>query len=117
LFVYPYQPLYYYLTATSNPTGFDFLQPGLHTAEQFHQMLTELEKQQTNVVIFTPSFRDFIAVSWPDTPLSVIAAKDPVAEYLLQHYRVCQVMNSGPAIYWFMLRMNQPCPEGAQFAR
>ena len=116
IFVYPYQPLYYYLTAASNPTSFDFLQPGLHTAEQTAQMLDELEKHRTNVAIFTPSFRDFIAVSWPNTPLSIIGAKDSVAEYLLQHYRVCQILRSGPVIYWFMLRSDLPCPEGSQFA-
>lgn len=114
IFVYPYQPLYYYLTATSNPTSFDFLQPGMHTVRQSDQMLSELEKHPTKVAIFTPSFRDFISVSWPNTPLSVIGAKDPVAEYLVQHYRVCQVLNSGPAIYWFMLRKEFPCPFGSQ---
>jgi hypothetical protein len=116
IFVYPYQPLYYYLTATSNPTSFDFLQPGLHTAEQTAHMLDELEKHRTNVAIFTPSFRDFMPVSWPNTPLSVIGAKDSVAEYLLQHYRVCQILRSGPMIDWFMLRSDLPCPEGSQFA-
>ncbi len=111
IFVYPYQPLYYYLTATSNPTGYEYLQPGMHTVEQSTQVVRQLEQDGTAVALFTPSFRDFIAVSWPNTPLGVIASRDPVADYIVAHYRVCKILNSGSSIYWFMLRKDLPCSE------
>ncbi len=117
IYVYPYQPLYYYLTGAWNPTQFDYLQPGMHTTPQSEQVLQALERDQAAVAVFTPSFRDSIAVSWPRTPLSVIAARDAVADYLLAHYRVCQVLHSGPTIYWYMLLKTLPCPAGSQFAQ
>jgi len=79
--------------------------------------LQELEQDKTAVAVFTPSFRDFIAVSWPNTPLSVVATKDPVADYLTENYHVCQILNSGPPVYWYMLRKHRPCPDHSQFAR
>ena len=117
LFVYPYEPLYYYLTDTTNPTSLDFLQAGMHTSEQAQRVLEELQSRQAPVAVFTPSFRDFVGVSWPNTPLSVVAAKDPVAEYLVHSYRLCQLLSSGPQVYWYMVRRPQACPEGAQFGR
>jgi Dolichyl-phosphate-mannose-protein mannosyltransferase len=116
IFVYPYQPLYYYLTRTSNPTSYEYLQPGMHTAEQTQQVTQQLEHGGTLIALFTPSFRDFIAVSWPNTPLAVIAARDPIANYLLAHYRVCTILNSGSSVYWYMLRKGLPCPEASNSA-
>jgi hypothetical protein len=113
IFVYPYQPLYYYLTATSNPTSYEYLQPGMHTAQQSQQAIQQLERDGTAVALFTPSFRDFIAVSWPNTPLGVIAAPDSVVDYLLGQYRVCKILNSGSSVYWYMLRKGLPCREGS----
>jgi hypothetical protein len=112
IFVYPYQPLYYYLTATSNPTSYEYLQPGMHTNRQSEEVIRQLERDRTAVALFTPSFRDFIPVSWPNTPLRVIAARDSVADYILLHYRVCQSLSSGSSIiYWYMLRKDLPCPQ------
>ena len=117
IFVYPYQPLYYYLTATSNPTTYEYLQPGLHTAAQSEQVLHQLEDDRTKVAIFTPSFSDLIAISWPNTPLPVIAARDPVADYILAHYHPCKTLNSGPWIYLYMLRKDLPCPDNTESTR
>jgi len=114
IFVYPYQPLYYYLSATLNPTSYEYLQPGMHTAEQSEKVLSQLRDDKTKVALFALSFSDFIAVSWPNTPLSVIAARDPVADYILAHYHPCKILNSGPLIYLYMLRRDLPCPAGSE---
>ena len=42
ILVYPYLPLYYYLTATANPTRYEYFQPGMHTPQQAEEMLAEI---------------------------------------------------------------------------
>jgi hypothetical protein len=76
--VYPYLPLYYYLTATFSPTGFDFFQPGMNTEEQGQIILQELASGRVHAVLFEPSFPEKIPSSWPGTPLKAIV-RDPVA--------------------------------------
>lgn len=110
MLVYPYEPLYYYLTGTKNPTRFDFLQPGMHTPEQFQQVLTELRADQTRVVLFETSTAEKLVWTSPDTPLSIIAAKDPLQEYIFAHYVPCGGARENQ--YWrflFMMRKDIPC--------
>ena len=111
MFVYPYEPMYYYLTGTVSPTGFDFLQLGMHTPEQFQESLRALAADHTRVVLFETSVAEKLAWTSPDTPLPLAAAKDPVTEYIFANYHVC----AGPMTnqYWrflFMVRKDSPCP-------
>jgi len=109
IFVYPYFPLAYYLTATFSATRYEYLQPGMHTREQDEEAIAELEESRTNVVLFEPSFYDKISTSWPNTPLASIAV-DPVADYILGHYHRCATLTSGANSYFsFMLRNGVPC--------
>lgn len=111
IFVYPYEPLYYYLTAASNPTRFDFLQLGMHTPEQFQDSLTALATTRPRVVLFETSFREKLSWTSPETPLSLMVAKDPVEDYIFSRYRACSPVLSNS--YWrflFMVRKDQPCP-------
>ena len=89
ILVYPFQPLYYYLTSTSNPTRYEFLHLGMHTPEQFAEAMRELAADRTPLVLFQPSFSDIIGLSWPGTPTKVLAQRDPVMEYVLANYRAC----------------------------
>jgi 4-amino-4-deoxy-L-arabinose transferase-like glycosyltransferase len=110
VFVYPYEPLYYYLTATSNPTRYAFLMPGMNTAEQRSAAIHELAVDRTPVVVFQPSFTEKIPSIWPATPLRALAARDPVADYILAHYRPCKVLTS--IHLWqfvFMVRKDLAC--------
>jgi len=86
----------------------------MHTEKQKQLVVEELEREQAQVALLTPSFADFIAVSWPNTSLGVIAQKDPVAEYLVRNFRVCHILNSGTQVYWYMVRTPGECPAGAQ---
>jgi Dolichyl-phosphate-mannose-protein mannosyltransferase len=111
IFVYPYEPLYYYLTGTSNPTRFDFLQLGMHTEEQFQDSLAALATARPRVVLFETSFREKLSWTSPQTPLNLIAAKDPIEDYIFSAYRPCSPVLSNS--YWrflFMVRKDQPCP-------
>ena len=109
IFVYPYFPLGYYLTATFSATRYEYLQPGMHTREQDQEAIGELEESRTDVVLFETSFDDKISTSWPNTPLASIAV-DPVADYILGHYHRCATLTNGANSYFsFMLRNGLPC--------
>lgn len=113
ILVYPYLPLYYYLTATFNPTSFDYLQPGMHTHQQEQEVIHQVSADRTSVIVFQPSFNDSIAASWPKTSLASLAS-DPVADYILANYRPCRVLVSAFEWDWrfvFMVRKDLACPD------
>jgi intracellular septation protein A len=112
LYIHPYQPFYSYLTGTVNPTRFDFLSPGMATADQYQSTIHDLAADQTPVVLLDTAFADNISLFWPSTPLRALA-NDPVADYILKHYRTCQVLNSSREVigrFYFMVRADLPCP-------
>jgi hypothetical protein len=110
ILVYPYLPLYSYLTATLNPTRYDYFQPGMNTAAQANEILAELKSNRSSPVLFESSFVEKIPRSWPGTPITDIA-KDPVADYIVHEYRACKILSS-PSNWKFlyMVRKGQACP-------
>jgi 4-amino-4-deoxy-L-arabinose transferase-like glycosyltransferase len=115
ILVYPYEPLYYYLTGTFSVTRHDFLQPGMHTPEQFQESLEALEANQTRVVLFDTSYKERLAWTSPNARMGVFNAHDSVSDYILAHYQKCE----GPITnqYWsflLMVRKDQPCGSKAQ---
>jgi hypothetical protein len=113
LFVYPYQPLYYYLTATTNPTRFDYIQPGLHSHSQVESAIQDLRANPGAPVLLSASFSEIVAIPWPSTPENVLAAPDPMSLYIVKHYHTCQALTSttnGTWTWLYMVRMNATCP-------
>jgi hypothetical protein len=110
VFVYPYLPLYYYLTGTRSASRYDYFQPGLNTSDQAQEIITSFGSQNVRAVLFEPWFAEKFANSWPGTPWSAIA-NDPVADYIVRNYRVCRLLNS-PAGWRFeyMVRKSESCP-------
>jgi hypothetical protein len=112
LYVHPYQAFYTFMTATINPTRVIFLQPGFNTPEQYEATLSDLVADRTPFVLLNTDFTDKIPAVWPSTPAEALA-RDPIEEYLLKHYRTCQILNSTPQQTWkfyFMVRADLPCP-------
>ena len=116
MLVYPYEPTYYYLTATYSPTGYEFYQPGMHTREQALDMLAQLKSHPTRTVLYDVGFTGHIRNSWPNTPASELVT-DPVANYIATEYRVCTVLGSaasndtvGSFQFLFMIRKSEKCP-------
>jgi hypothetical protein len=110
LLVYPYLPLYNYLTDTSSPTRYEYFQPGMNSREQASEILAELSSGRAPWILFEPSFPGKIPNSWPATPLSDII-KDPVADYITGSYRNCQVLTSAANTqFLFMVRKDVSCP-------
>jgi hypothetical protein len=93
LLVYPYLPLYNYLTATRSPSRYDYFQPGMNTKEQAQQIVASLQSSHVRAVLFEPWFSNKFSNSWPRTPLVAIA-KDPVADYIVRNYHVCRLLTS-----------------------
>jgi hypothetical protein len=112
IFIYPPDPLYNYLTATLNSTSYDLLQVGMFSRDQFQDAVHQLASSGTRVVLFDPSLNEKWALWFPATPVSVLAARDPVADYILAHYRPCaRALPS--SIEWrfaYMVRKDLPCP-------
>jgi 4-amino-4-deoxy-L-arabinose transferase-like glycosyltransferase len=115
ILVYPYLPLYYYLTGTFSPGRYDYFQPGMHTREQADELVRELATHRVDVVLFDLSFPDKVSHSWPGTPLTAIAG-DPVADYVARNYRPCQVLTSPSEWrFSFMVRKDLLCPKGETY--
>ena len=111
MLVYPYLPLYYYLTATHSPGRYEYMMPGFHSPQQFQELLSELAADHTRVVLFEPSFREKIIAGFPSATPAVLAARDPVEGYITTHYRACTSLTSQD--FWrfaFMIRKDLPCP-------
>ena len=107
--IYPYLPIYSFLSATMSPTRFEYLQPGLHTPEQFAEAQRELEADKTPVVLYQIRFRDEIAQAWPSTPAAVVAA-DPMGDYIFRHYRMCRALFGAHEPFAYMVRDDLACP-------
>ncbi len=110
ILVYPYLPLYYYLTETYSPTRYEYFQPGMNTNQQSREVLSQLAHRPVRVVLFESSFPEKIPHSWPGTPLTEIA-NDPVADYIVRNYRVCRILHSSTeSPFLFMIRKDLTCP-------
>ena len=108
--IYPYLPLYYYLTATSSPVRYDYIQPGMHSTEQVTEVIAELTQHPPKAVLYNITFNEVIANSWPNTPLPAIA-REPISEYLLQNYRPCAVLRSAAGWpFLYMVEKHAACP-------
>ena len=111
MLVYPYLPLYQYLSATSGPSSFEYFQAGMNTSEQAQTMISQLASRRVRVVLFESSFVQKIPNSWPHTELRAIV-NDPVADYILREYRNCKVLiSTNDWRFLFMVRKDLPCPE------
>jgi Dolichyl-phosphate-mannose-protein mannosyltransferase len=111
IFVYPYLPLYYYLTATFSATRYEYLQPGMHTRAQDEEAIREIEGDRTSAVLLELAFNGKIPSSWPNTPLQFVA-NDPVGDYLLAHYHSCRILTSAAGWrFLYMVRKDLACPD------
>ncbi len=109
VFVYPYLPLYYFLTNTQNPTRYEYFQLGMNTAEQANEILADLKSKRPGTVLFESSFPLKIPTSWPGTPLREVA-NDPISDYILEQYKTCKVLHSPEQWqFLFMARNDMPC--------
>jgi hypothetical protein len=56
IFVYPYAPAYYFLSATTNPTRYSLLTYNYNTAAQFQEAIATLEQRKIQYVVWDTDF-------------------------------------------------------------
>lgn len=103
LLVYPYLPLYNYLTKTISPAGYDYFQPGMSTPEQASDIIQSLRSNPEAPVLYEYGFAGKIPSSWPATPISAIA-NDRIADFVVTAYRPCQLLRSANGARFLLLR-------------
>ncbi|HWF04121.1 MAG TPA: glycosyltransferase family 39 protein [Candidatus Angelobacter sp.] len=109
LLVYPYLPIYNYLTATHSPAPVDFFQAGMNTPQQAQEIIDSLKLHASSTILFDPGFPSLLASAWPRTPLAAIV-NDPVADFIARNYLVCQVLVSPlKERFQFMVRKEKSC--------
>jgi hypothetical protein len=100
VFVYPYAPMYYFLSAARNPTRYSILMYQINTDAQFQEVLHSLDSQQVRYVVWDKSFPRWINKWFP-------AYRQPhcnelvVEPYLKEHYDVVGGLSAG---YQFLER-------------
>jgi Dolichyl-phosphate-mannose-protein mannosyltransferase len=110
MLVYPYLPLYYYLTGTFSPTPYEYIQFGMHTPEQMAEVVRALDRDQTPVALYETDFVEKVPTTWPETPAEALA-RDPVGDYLMKNYRPCRLLHSASGWrFLFMVRKGTTCP-------
>jgi 4-amino-4-deoxy-L-arabinose transferase-like glycosyltransferase len=109
LLVYPYLPLYNYLTETVSPARLDFFQSGMNTPEQAQEIIAALRSSKAQALLFEPGFGEKFTSTWPNTPLTAIV-DDPVADFVVRNYRVCvPLMSTSGSLFQFMVRKEEVC--------
>lgn len=58
IFVYPYCPMYYFLSATTNPTRYDGLVDEFNTASQFQEVIRVLDEHRVRYVVWNTSYEE-----------------------------------------------------------
>jgi 4-amino-4-deoxy-L-arabinose transferase-like glycosyltransferase len=102
IFVYPYAPIYYFLSGTASPTNIDYFQPGMNTAVQAAEIVASLNSDPNLTSYFEFGFVQKIPTSWPGTPLSDIAT-DSVGDFLLRSSSPCRILHSATQTRFLML--------------
>jgi len=107
MLVYPYLPLYNYLTGTLSPSRYDFSQPGMNTDDQAQEIIFSLTSGKS--VLLQPDFTKTVPHSWPETSLSALV-KDRVGEYIARNYRICKILSSPDnTIFLWMIPKGKEC--------
>jgi hypothetical protein len=88
VFAYPYCPIYYFLSATTNPTRYGGLLYNFNTPEQFNDVVQVLEQRHVKYVLWDTHFQaKEVAALFP---ASARISRDAliIEPYLESHYKV-----------------------------
>lgn len=107
LFVFPYQPIWYSLTGGVNPTYYDFLQPGMMTAEDEARCLRELEARPPDWVIWHNLPAKTVLAIWPHSNPATLRFTR-IEQFIRTHYR--QVRPPDPHARYSIAVFGRPKP-------
>jgi 4-amino-4-deoxy-L-arabinose transferase-like glycosyltransferase len=87
IYVYPYAPSYYFLSATTNPTPYSLLLYNYNTSSEFQEVIGILDRRRVKYVIWDTPILAYTAVSFPGAQPK--SPKDLIMEpYLESHYKM-----------------------------
>jgi len=87
IYVYPYAPTYYFLSATTNPTPYSLLLYNYNSPTEFQEVIGILDRRRVKYVIWDTPILAYTAISFPGAQPK--SAKDLIMEpYLESHYRM-----------------------------
>jgi hypothetical protein len=90
IFSYPYSPIYYFLTATTNPTRYSLLLYNYNTSAQFHEVIQTLDQHKVKYVVWDTKLE---AAAFPNVFPSWVS-KSPdgflIESYLESHYNLVE---------------------------
>ncbi len=87
IFVYPFSPIYYFLSGTSNPTRYSYLIYGFQTRAQMLEVVNSLERDKTKYILWDTAF-ETVMVPAAIPPYRPPRDKDRVIEpYINEHYK------------------------------
>lgn len=105
IFAYPTCPMYYFLSATTNPTRYSLLVYNYNTSSQFQDAIRTLEQHKTKYVLWDTTFATKAALYF-----SLAVERPPggllMEPYLQSHYRIVKDAN-GVRIMELMERKEQ----------
>jgi hypothetical protein len=86
IFTFPYIPMYYFLSATTNPTRYSSLMYGFNTAAQFEEVVRVLDQRRVKYVVWDTNFQgEVVAITFPSA--KAIRPEELIIEpYLQSHY-------------------------------
>jgi hypothetical protein len=93
IFVYPYYPMYYFLTGARNPTRYSILMYTMNTDAQFREAVAALEQRKVKYVLWDTVVDGANLQRWFPKYRHPPAEKLIVEPYLMERYRQVGVMN------------------------
>jgi hypothetical protein len=93
IFAYPYSPMYYFLSATTNPTPYSSMVYGVNTPFQYQEVIRVLDQRKVKYVVWDTNFEaTAAALMFPASPR--MRPGDFIIEpYLESHYKVIWAEN------------------------
>jgi hypothetical protein len=89
IFTYPYSPMYYFLSSTTNPTRYSILMYNYNTTSQFQDAIRTLNQHKVRYVVWNTSFEkdaaDLFSAKSFEPPGGLL-----MEPYLESHYRAIQ---------------------------
>jgi hypothetical protein len=89
MFVYPYHPMYYFLSATTNPTRYSILTYNYNIPTQFQEIVDVLERRRVRYVVWDTDFEARTADVFPGSHPKSLSYRI-VEPYLESHYRLVE---------------------------
>jgi hypothetical protein len=87
IFAYPYIPMYYFLSATTNPTRYAAFMYHFNTPSQFEEVVRVLEQRQVRYVVWNTGFQKNTKTFFPG--MKKVTEDELIVEpYLESHYKV-----------------------------